>query len=91
MTDLYDEMESRNEVVVSMFRTGAADMDQPPDKGAFAFIIGDSLDDALAVEGDIDGDGRWCSATVAGYRNGEPAPVQVMELDGRVMITLPLD
>ena len=91
MTDLYDEMESRNEVVVSMFRTENADMDDAPDKGAFAFIIGDSLDDALAVEGDIDGDGKFCSATIQGYRHGQPAEVQVMELDGKVMITLPLD
>lgn len=91
MKDLYEKMEERNEVVVSMFRQVEADMDNLPDKGAFAFIIGDSLEDALSVEGDIDGDGRWCSVTIAGYRNGEPAPVQLMELDGKMMITLPLD
>lgn len=90
--NLYEEMEERNEVVISMFRQAESDMDGLPDKGAFAFIIGATLEDALAVEGDIDGDGRQATATIYGVRNGEHVPVQVMELlDGKIMISLPLD
>lgn len=91
MTDLYEQMEERNEVVVSMFRTAESDIDVASEKGAFAFIIGESLTDALCIEGDISGDGKFASATVAGYRDGEPVDVSVMEIDGKVMVTLSLD
>jgi len=85
--DLMEQLEERFEYVVTMHRDVGASMDEAPEKGAFAFVIGRDSDNTMVIEGTTTGDGRTAIATIWALRDGRREELTITEIDGQVMLT----
>ena len=89
LQQLVMELRTRFEFVVTLKRHAVDSMDENA-KQAFAFVLGGDSDNALVIEGGISGDGDDAHAIVWGIVDGEVTAPGQFELDGRVVLTLPL-
>jgi len=90
MGTLIEQLESRTEYVITLIRAAGSDVDREPGTNAFAFVLGSSSDDAIVVEGGVSGDGLSATATIWAVRDGRRADLSTLEIDGQIMLTLPL-
>ena len=92
MQKLLEDLESRTQYVVTLWRTGAEDMDRSNSTNAFAFVIGKEADKALVIEGSVSGDGKTAVVTAWGItEDGGKEEPSTTVFDKTVMITQHLD
>lgn len=92
MNELLEDLESRTQYVVTLWRTGEEDMDREAPTNAFAFVIGKEESNALVIEGSVSGDGKSAVVTAwATTQDGEKLEPQTTVFDRTVMISQHLD
>lgn len=90
MEELLEDLESRTDYVITLWRTEENDMDAEA-KNAFAFVLGKPEGAAIIIEGTVSGDGLEAVVTAwATNQHGRVTP-DVTVLGDSVMITQRLD